>query len=64
VNWFTENILYRNEFPEHLSKFTALAYTYNGMILACGNDGGNGIVKEVKPKENYEKVYNEDWKIS
>jgi len=30
------------------------------MILACGNDGGNGIVKEVKSKENYEKVFYEN----
>ena len=39
-----------------MAKFTSLAYTYNEMILACGSESGGGVVKEVKGKENYEKV--------
>ena len=46
----------RDEFPEHMARFTSLAYTYNNMILAVGVESGGGVVKEVKGKENYEKV--------
>ena len=39
-----------------MARFTSLAYTYNNMILAVGVESGGGVVKEVKGKENYEKV--------